>query len=93
MYGYFHIRRGDAIEECDTSIEVIQQFLECSLNGTEHSGKDITILLGSDEQDMYYRQNITNLANYCVHTLGISNDLLSDFNLLLFQRVVLPKVF
>ena len=35
---------------------------------------------------------ITNLADDSVHTWGISYNLLSDLNLLLFQRVILAKV-
>ena len=50
IYGFLHIRRGDAIAKCDTRIEVIDYFLKCSLNVTETQGKNITLLLGSDER-------------------------------------------
>jgi hypothetical protein len=32
IIGYFHIRRGDAIGDCDTSLERLQQYLRCSFD-------------------------------------------------------------
>jgi hypothetical protein len=62
VFGYFHIRRGDAIHECDSSLPVLRNFLKCSLNGTEQLGKNITILLGSDEIDQSYRKRVLDLS-------------------------------
>ena len=82
----------DALLELDQY--VIQLHVEVSALLKQH-GK---LVLNNDSfvnllEELALLWIITNLANYCVHTLGISDDLLSDFNLLLFQRVVLPKVF
>jgi hypothetical protein len=62
VYGYFHIRRGDAIHECVSSLPALRKFLKCSLNGTEHFGKNITILMGSDEIDPSYRKRVLDLS-------------------------------
>jgi hypothetical protein len=48
----FHIRRGDATSECDTSLERVKSYLKCSLP----QKRDIILLLASDEQDIRYRQ-------------------------------------
>jgi len=77
IYGFFHIRRGDAIEDCDTSLEVLQDFMECSLNGTEIVGKPITFLMGSDEKDDTYRQNVIDLANNFSHVSMLDADKLT----------------
>jgi hypothetical protein len=60
--GIMHLRRGDAIQECDTSVARVKEMLSCSLKDTEKFG-NITILLQSDERNTDYRQNITNLQN------------------------------
>ena len=62
--------------------EVIHEFLECSLKGTKehiHNTKtDITILLGSDEQDTTYRQSIIDLVdNHFPHVSIIDVDQLT----------------
>jgi hypothetical protein len=75
--GYFHIRRGDTIDECDTSLEVFQDFMECSLNGTESTGKHITFLIGSDEKDDAYRQNVLKLSNRFSHVSMLDADKLA----------------
>ena len=74
VYGYFHVRRGDSINDCDTSLEVLQDFLECSLNGTEATGKHVTFLLGSDEKDNAYRKNLIQLASNFSHVSMLDAD-------------------
>jgi hypothetical protein len=66
-YGYFHIRRSDTIKVCNTTIAEIRNFLQCSLNGTERFGKNITILMGSDETDESYRQSVIGLSDDYSH--------------------------
>lgn len=61
-FGKFHIRRGDAINECDTHVAKVKEYLSCSLKNTEEKGH-LTLLLESDEQDDTYRQTILDLAN------------------------------
>ena len=39
QFGIFHIRRGDAIGECDTTLNKISSYLACSLDNLEVYGK------------------------------------------------------
>lgn len=64
-FGIFHIRRGDAIGECDTSLSKISNYLTCSLDNLEVYGKT-SILFISDEKDVCYRKAIQDM----VETLG-----------------------
>ena len=59
-FGMFHIRRGDAIEECDTTLGKISNYLSCSLDRIEMYG-NISIMLSSDEQDPCYRNAIQDM--------------------------------
>ncbi len=77
IYGFLHIRRGDAIAECDTRIEVIDYFLKCSLNGTETQGKNITLLLGSDETNTTYREKVMKLQDGFPHVSILDADSLT----------------
>ena len=60
--GYFHIRRGDSIDDCDTSLPRMDRFLSCSMNGTESLGP-IALLFSSDETSTIYRSDIETLVN------------------------------
>ena len=77
VYGYLHIRRGDAIVDCDTSVEEIRSFLACSLNGTEATGKNVTFMLGSDERDTAYRESIVHLGDDFTHVKILDGDKLT----------------
>jgi len=72
-FGKLHLRRGDAINECDTHIVKVKKYLSCSLEDTEEKGH-LTILLSSDEQDDTYRQNILDLANDYEHVTMMDLD-------------------
>lgn len=75
-FGRLHLRRGDAINECDTSIAKVKEFLSCSLKNTEEKGH-LTILLVSDEKDDQYRQDILDLANDYSHVTMMDLDKLN----------------
>ena len=77
IYGFLHIRRGDTINVCDTRIEVIDYFLKCSLNGTETTGKNITLLLGSDETNTTYREKVMELQDGFPHVSILDADSLT----------------
>ena len=64
-FGMLHIRRGDAIGQCDTSLSKISSYLTCSLNEVEAYGR-ISILFRSDETDTCYR----NAIQVLVESLG-----------------------
>lgn len=59
--GNLHIRRGDSIEACDTSLPVIHDFVACSFSNqaavSQRYGR-VSILLASDEWDECYRSAI-----------------------------------
>lgn len=78
VYGFFHIRRGDSIDDCDTSLPVLQEFLNCSLNGTEATGKQVTFLVGSDETNVTYRENVMKLADNFPHFTMMDADHLTS---------------
>ncbi|KAA8490725.1 hypothetical protein FVE85_4356 [Porphyridium purpureum] len=60
--GKYHIRRGDAVRECDTSVQRIAKFIECSFGNLSLVDEmDITLLFHSDERDAKYRQAIRKL--------------------------------
>ena len=61
--GHLHIRRGDAIDDCDTSVERMEEYFKCSLDDTEVLGRNITLLMTSDEDDSEYRDEILSLIN------------------------------
>lgn len=64
-YAVFHIRRGDTIDSCDTSLSEIYKYLSCSFRDralvTSHYGR-VTILLASDERDSCYRSAVATLV-------------------------------
>ena len=78
IYGFFHIRRNDAMRECDSSLPVIRKYLQCSLNGTEKLGKNMTILLGSDEIDQSYRKQVFDLAKDYSHVKLLDADQITE---------------
>jgi hypothetical protein len=61
FYGLLQIRRGDAINDCDTTLETMKEYFACSFNGTEDIGRHITLLMMSDEVDPVYRQAVLDL--------------------------------
>jgi hypothetical protein len=78
IYGFFHIRRNDAMRECDSSLPVIRKYLQCSLNGTEKLGKNMTILLGSDEIDQSYRKQVFDMAKDYSHVKLLDADQITE---------------
>jgi hypothetical protein len=56
--GYFHIRRGDAVNDCNTTVPRMKEYLGCTFNGTQAKARNITLLWSSDERDPAYRQAI-----------------------------------
>ena len=58
MYGAIQIRCGDAINECDTRLKTMKAYFACPCKGTEEVGRNITLLVMSDERDAAYVQAI-----------------------------------
>lgn len=61
--GHLHIRRGDVVQQCDTSINRMKEYFKCSLNETENLDHNITLLMTSDETDVSYREELMALVN------------------------------
>ncbi|CAJ1943285.1 unnamed protein product [Cylindrotheca closterium] len=61
---FFIFDEGDFIKVCNTTLpDLLESYLKCSLNGTESTGKNITLLMGSDERNAKYRQQVLDLVN------------------------------
>lgn len=74
IFGLLHLRRGDVIDKCDTSVDRINEYLACSLNGTESLGRNLTLLMMTDEDDVEYRQNIMGLLDHYPHVSILDAD-------------------
>lgn len=74
--GVMHLRRGDALYDCDTRIDTVKEVLACSLSNTEEMG-NITILLKSDEKNEQYREDVKNLQNDYSHVTFLDMDYLA----------------
>jgi hypothetical protein len=66
VVGSFHIRRGDTVKNCDTTLKRMNSYLQCSLNGTE--SRKATLLFHSDERDQTYRSAIQTMVDDLGHT-------------------------
>lgn len=63
--GLFHIRRGDSIDACDTSLPAIHEYLKCSFkeqSSVATNFGNMAILMASDERDSCYRSAIAKLV-------------------------------
>lgn len=58
-YGHFHVRRGDAIAQCNTSLPMLQQVMECS---TRNVTQRLGFLFSSDERDVTYRDQVRRMV-------------------------------
>lgn len=68
--GLLHIRRGDSLHRCNTSLAKVALYLQCSLQTLERHPAHYhppLLLLASDEEDPTYRQSLTHL----VSTMGL----------------------
>jgi len=74
IYGALHIRRGDALNECDTSLATMKEFFTCSLKGTEEIGRHIALLMMSDERDAGYRQAVVDMVDDYPHVTIVDVD-------------------
>lgn len=74
LFGRLHLRRGDTIQECDTSLETMHKYFACSFNGTENFARNITLLLTSDEDNNEYRQGIFGLIEDYPHVTILDID-------------------
>jgi hypothetical protein len=77
VIGAFHIRRGDAKSQCNTRLQRMKSYLQCSFNGTE--SRNITLLFRSDERDQKYRSAIQTMVHDLGHTFIDLDALIKTF--------------
>jgi hypothetical protein len=67
LLGFFHIRRGDARGQCNTELDRIQRYIDCSFSGIDPTGiaprnVHITLYFASDEEHFEYRNAIRTMV-------------------------------
>jgi hypothetical protein len=72
--GYLHIRRGDKMLQCDTTLPKMKYYLECTLQPLllqlgRHQINNFTFGFCSDEEDVTYRKGIQDIIE---NTLGMT---------------------
>jgi hypothetical protein len=63
IVGFLHIRRSDCLDLCNSSLERIDSYLNCSLRQLlvappRHPPHAALLLLSSDERDVHYRRTV-----------------------------------
>lgn len=62
LFGNLHLRRGDAINECNTSVAKVRAYLECSFGGFRPSTQRFVLTLSTDETSPDYIQKIRDVV-------------------------------
>ena len=65
-FGTLHIRRGDAIQLCNTEINRVKDYLECSLKKCD---SDFPVILFTDESSETYFKNISDVLTSLNHKM------------------------
>ena len=68
-FGSLHIRRGDAIRECNTSTNHVRMYLECSLKACQLEMVDFPVIFFTDERSEQYINRIDELLMGLNHTM------------------------
>lgn len=75
IYCLLHLRWTDTLDICDSSLGRVRTFLPCSFNGTESRGRNLTLLLTTDEQDdASYRKDVNGAARVYPHVSILDED-------------------
>jgi hypothetical protein len=82
LVGYFHIRRQDAVIECDTSLQRMEAYLKCSLgeaitrlssSAIRSTPRNVIVLFSSDDDDPQYRRHILQQIEQQQRTSDVKN--------------------
>ena len=65
-FGTLHIRRGDAIRECNTAINHVKDYLECSL---KKCNGDFPVIFFTDEPSQRYSKKVSDLLSSLNHKM------------------------
>jgi hypothetical protein len=57
----WHIRRGDSKSECDTSLQRLKKYVNCTFAAVAGTDREIVVLINSDETDENYRSDVRSL--------------------------------
>ena len=71
-----HIRRGDSVRTCDTTIKKIMHYLECSLKSCS---KNLPVLFFTDEIDQIYVGKVEQILENLNHTVFNGEKIISEF--------------
>jgi hypothetical protein len=52
-FGYLHLRRGDSIDTCNTTVAKVREYFACSMNGTM-APSNVTMVLATEERSPEY---------------------------------------
>eukprot|EP00977_Amphora_coffeiformis_P002919 scaffold561_cov162-Amphora_coffeaeformis.AAC.20 len=61
-FGHLHLRRGDAVDQCNTTLARMDEYFQCSLKGTLAKYGQLALLFSSDESDAKYRRAVCDLV-------------------------------
>ncbi len=73
--GYFHLRRGDTVRVCNTTLERMERYINCSLtqplkvasSNIKHHHLQVILLFSSDETSAEYRQQVARMVEASNH--------------------------
>jgi len=75
IIGAWHIRRGDAKGKCNTELERMATFINCTFAGTEKYWKRMAVLVLSDEKEISYFLGLQELfARHAPHVQMVHVD-------------------
>lgn len=72
--GLLHLRRGDTLTVCDTTIDKVKEYLYCSLGGMKGQKANVTLVMISDERDSTYRNEVMGLISEFSHMTMLDGD-------------------
>mmetsp|Transcript_6497 Transcript_6497/g.16671 ORF Transcript_6497/g.16671 Transcript_6497/m.16671 type:complete len:560 (-) Transcript_6497:3095-4774(-) len=83
FFGFVHIRRGDSTGKCDSSLETMKGYLECSLTGPtveaffrrlKQASQPFVMFLATDERDSTYRESMLKLMEEQSDLIGLREE-------------------
>ena len=72
VYGGLHVRRGDSVDACNTTLSKMASFVPCSFAGTERTR--IGVLFYSNKRDLCYCSAIQRLFNSMENVKAVDLD-------------------
>ena len=92
-FGSLHIRRGDAIRECNTAMNHVREYLECSLKACKLEMGDFPVIFFTDERSEHYINRVDELLTGLNHTMINGETLIKNVMQSSIETGVLPEKF